>query len=357
MKSLKYKKPGLELFDVQEPQIVLDDEVKIKVAYCGICGSDAHVYAGHLDSIFKNPKKPLPFPLGHEASGVVVGLGKNANHKGLKIGDKVSYYYDYLCGSCYYCRNGQEHFCADVEPRKSAMSEYIVAHEQEVYKLPDSIDLLRGALAEPISVCVHAMDMAEIKVGDRVAISGGGAIGLLLLQLARLSGAAKLTVIEPVEVKRNQALAQGAHYVVDPIRQDVTAETNRITGGLGFDVVIEASGAHSAVQTAFDILAKCGTVLYLALYGTEYSHSFNLWAAYLKEVRLQFCYQSPYVWPRTMEIIEELDLDPFIKNVYPIDDFQKAFDDQASGKYQKVILDLGGSKMAENAAEKNRGAK
>lgn len=341
MKSLMYTKPGLRLFDVPEPQIALEDEVKIRVAYCGICGSDAHVYAGHLDDIFKNPKKPIPFPLGHEASGVVTELGKRAHGKGLKIGDRVTYYFDYLCGSCYYCRNGQEHFCANVEPRKSAMSEYIVVHEQQVYRLPGSVDLLRGALAEPLSVCIHAMDTTEIKVGNRIAISGGGALGLLLVQLAKRCGGTKITVIEPVEKKRTQALALGAQYVINPLGQDIKSEAEKITDGLGFDVVIEASGAKSAARPVCDILAKCGTALYLALYGTDYDHEFNLWNGYVDESRIQFSYQSPYVWPRTMEMLEELNLEPMLQSVYPLDSFQKAFDDQASGAHQKVILKIG----------------
>ena len=142
MKSIRYTMPGFGCYDVAEPQIVNADDVKIRVAYAGMCGSDIHTIKGDLDEYFKFEAGALT-PLGHEASGVVVELGPEANFKGLKVGDKVAYYYNKYCGKCHFCRNGQEQFCQHVTPNGSAMSEYMVLGEQQVFKLPEDTDLAK----------------------------------------------------------------------------------------------------------------------------------------------------------------------------------------------------------------------
>ena len=193
MRSIRYFGNGtLKMLDIPEPQITRPDDVKIKVAYCGVCGSDLHFKRAELDFLFD---KENGTPIGHEASGVITELGPAATAKGLKVGDQVTYYYNEHCGSCYYCRNGQEQFCENMTGSSAAMSDYLVVREQAVHKLVGGCDLKRGALIEPISVCLHGIDLARIKVGSTVAISGGGTMGMLMTQLAKRSGATKLTVI------------------------------------------------------------------------------------------------------------------------------------------------------------------
>ncbi|HHX37846.1 MAG TPA: alcohol dehydrogenase catalytic domain-containing protein, partial [Clostridiaceae bacterium] len=173
MRSIQYFKDGVvKLVDIPEPEIVNDDDVKIKIAYCGVCGSDLHFKRAELDFLVGDEG----YPMGHEATGVVVELGPNATAKGLKVGDEVCYYFNTHCGSCYYCRNGQEQYCSSMEINMSAMSDFIVVREQCVHKL-NGIDLHRAALIEPISVCLHGVDMIGIKPGQTVAISGGGLMG------------------------------------------------------------------------------------------------------------------------------------------------------------------------------------
>ncbi len=122
------------------------------------------------------------------------------------MGDKVAYYYNKYCGKCHFCKNGQEHLCTGVSFNMSSMCEYIIVSKDQVWKLPKDVDLLKGALAEPISFCLHTVDLGNVKSGDTAVISSGGAIGLMTLVLAKRAGASKLTVIEPVAEKRQMAL-------------------------------------------------------------------------------------------------------------------------------------------------------
>lgn len=211
MKQIVYTKPGVALIDLPEPQIQRDNDVKIKVAYASVCGSDLHVLHGHYDELL-----PAGAPMGHEASGYVAELGPAATTKGLTIGDKVTYYFNEYCGTCHYCRNGKEHFCLNVRRDTAAMSEYMVVSEQQVYKLETDADMAAAALIEPVSVCLHGIDMCRIKAGTTVAVFGGGGIGQIMMQLARLSGAVSFTMIEPITAKRETARKLGADHIIDP---------------------------------------------------------------------------------------------------------------------------------------------
>jgi threonine dehydrogenase-like Zn-dependent dehydrogenase len=341
MKSVCYMRPGVELVDLPEPQITKPTQVKVKVAYASICGSDIHTIKGEADGHWEaiGYKKGMPIPLGHEASGVVAELGPEATTKGLKVGDKVTYYYNYYCGNCYFCRNGQEQFCLNVITDScGAMSEYMVLEEQQVFKLSDDVDLARACLIEPISVCMHGIDLARIKIGDKVAISGGGGTGLLMLQLAKLSGASKLTLIEPVEEKRNLALKLGAEYVYSPFDEDLIDKCMRNTDGLGFDVVIETSGATSACDTSYSILSRGGTLEFFAIYPPSYAFSINLLEFWQKEAKIISVFQSPYMFPRAIATLDKINTDIYIENQFSPDEPMKAFEAHLSGRPVKVMF-------------------
>ena len=164
-------------------------------------------------------------------------LGKNAVSKGLKVGDKVALYYNSYCGKCHFCNIGKQHLCENIDVTIGFMSDYAVVDEQQVYKLPDDMDLKKAVLAEPVSICLHGVDMCHIKPGDTVAVSGGGGIGNLTMQLAKLSGGVKVTLFEPIAWKRQAALKAGADYVLDPMAPDFHEKAMEITGGYGFDVI------------------------------------------------------------------------------------------------------------------------
>lgn len=339
MRSICYTPTGLQLIEKPEPQITRQEDVKIKISYCGICGSDLHIVRKEMDHYFGGVESVA---MGHEATGIITELGPAATAKGLKIGDKVTYYYNEHCGNCHYCRNGQEQFCTSMNVNMSAMSEYIVVGEQSVYKLDDNVNMSKAILIEPISVCLRGIDLAQIKPGQTVAISGGGPIGLITMMLAKASGASELTLIEPIEKKRKVALELGAKHVLDPITQDVVVEGMEITSGRGFDVVIEASGAVQACPTAYNLVGRGGTLEFLAaLYHVDYNFPLNLQDAFFKEIKIiAGVYQSPYTFPRSVRLFDQLNLESlFVDNcIFDVENFEQAFESQMTGKTIKSVI-------------------
>ncbi|MCL2124579.1 MAG: alcohol dehydrogenase catalytic domain-containing protein [Oscillospiraceae bacterium] len=326
------KRGKIELIDF-EPHELGDEDVKIKVAYCAICGSDPHTAEGSFGP-------HVPQPLGHEISGVIEALGKNATKKGFKIGDHVAGNFLQFCGTCYYCQNGQQNFCRSMPRRQNpGMSDHVMWHESQVYKLPDGVSLRQGCILEPLSVAVRAADKVSAKAGQRIAISGGGPIGQLILQVLRLQGATSLTMIEPIAQRRELATKFGAQYVIDPVAQNVEEEAMRITDGFGFDIVCDVSGAPAAVGALPAITAKGGTLLYGAMYPVGYMMPFDLFTyMYRNELTITGLFLSPYTFPRAVQLIPHIDLAPFIEKAFPLDQVAEAFDVHLSGEYLKVLI-------------------
>src|SRR5271157_1126975 len=205
MKAVVVKGMGvLEVQDVPEPEPG-PDEIKVKIAYAGICGSDPIIIKGGDGTVAKperaigRPKKNIPMTddvkimghamrngqriLGHEASGTIVTIGKDIRGD-FKVGQHVAMNYKSTCGSCYYCTKKMANFCERAAPFSGAMAEYSVYRENSVFPLPHDLPLDIGAFLEPLSVAARTVEIANIKIGDSVIITGGGTIGLLVLQLA-----------------------------------------------------------------------------------------------------------------------------------------------------------------------------
>jgi len=253
----------IEEFAVPELE---EDEVLVKIAYTGICGSDIHVLNGGLS----NKNAAFPLILGHEFSGTVAAFGSKVED--LREGDKVCGNPIGPCGECYFCRNGMENFCTNPyaiiqgpggvrQRRWGAYAEYIVLKSKQVYKLPANTTLKHGALTEPVSIAVHCMDKAAIKVGETVVVIGGGPIGLLIMQMARLAGAGQVILSEPYEKRRNVAKSTGADIVVDPTREDLKEVVFANTNGLGAEVCIEATGVPALIERSFDLLRFAGRMI------------------------------------------------------------------------------------------------
>lgn len=310
-----------------------NEDVRIRIAYSSICGSDPHVVAGAF-------RTDVPFGLGHELSGVVSELGPGATHSGLKVGDRVACNFLKFCGSCIPCRDGRQQFCEFLhDDRRPGLSEEVVWHESQVYKLPDQLSLLDGCMLEPTSIAVRIADKASIRSGDRVAVSGGGPIGQLAMQVLRLSGATDLTLIEPIASRREVALQGGAQHVIDPIAEDIHQRTSQITDGRGYDVVVDVSGSPHAVANLLDIVRPGGKVIYGAMYPADFELPVNLYRhCYQRELTITGVYLAPYAFPRAVALLPMLNLEPFTRAVFPLDEAAKAFDVHMSGEFPKVII-------------------
>jgi (R,R)-butanediol dehydrogenase/meso-butanediol dehydrogenase/diacetyl reductase/L-iditol 2-dehydrogenase len=326
------KRGKVETIDFPEQE--MDPEgVKIKIAYCAICGSDPHLAEGVFGT-------RVPIGIGHELSGIILELGSEATKKGLKVGDRVACDFRHTCGTCYYCQNGQPQFCSTRSKYgRPGMAEYVIWHESQVYKLPDGVSLLNGSLLEPLSIAVHMTDQVKPKLGARVAVSGGGPIGQLVLQCMRRYGATSLTMIEPVANRRELAKRFGARFTIDPINQDVIEEAKKITGGLGFDAVVDVSGAPKAAEKVPHIMARGGTMLFGAMYPVDYEMPFNLYKyCYQNELTVVGSFLSPNAFPRTMQLLPEFDLAPFTEQIFPLDKAAEAFAVHMTGQYPKIVV-------------------
>lgn len=309
------------------------EDVRIRVAYAAICGSDPHLAEGFFGT-------DVPIGLGHELSGIIEALGERATRNGLRVGDRVAGNFLRFCGTCRPCQEGRQQFCENIqEYNRPGMAETVTWHESQVYKLPDDVSLLKGCLLEPTSVAVRIADKTNIRVGDRVAICGGGPIGQLALQVLKMHGATSLTLIEPIADRREMALRHGAEHVIDPVAEDQRARADEITGGRGYDVVVDASGSPRAVRGLLDIAAKGGTVVYGAMYPETFEMPLNLSDyLYLKELTLTGVFVSPYAFPRALQILPHLDVDELTRAVFPLESAVEAFRAHVSGEHPKVVI-------------------
>lgn len=328
----------MELCQVDMPQVGAED-VLIKVAYASICGSDGHVLGGNLGPLTEYVRSRLPMSMGHEISGVIAEVGATAAAAGYKVGDRVTANYTHFCNSCHNCHIGLENHCLNPAATANAMSEYVSWRMSQIFKIPDDVGLDCASLTEPLSIAFGAVEMAQVKLGSRVAIFGGGGIGLMAVQLAKMAGASRVVLMEPVEAKRKLGMELGADAAWNPIEDNIEELTQAYTGGLGFDAVIEASGASSAAATALQILSKDGHVVYFAMYKPDFNLSVNLFdELYLKQKHLHGMYTTADVFPRVVSMLGRVNLKALIHKVYGLDDYEAAFADQLSGNYAKIIF-------------------
>jgi len=309
--------------------------VKVRVKRGAICGTDHAVYIGNLPL-----PGEFPFFMGHEISGIVEEVGEDVKdiHPGqMVVVNPVRY-----CGDCYRCRNGQQHFCERLEELwkpNGGFSEYIVPDRQQVFVVPDGIALDQAAFVEPVSVCVHCIDMAGILPGMSVAIAGAGPIGLILLQLAIRSGAALTFVSEPVAAKRELASKLGADVVADPTDEDIVARAFEVTSNRGFDVVIEASGNSTAANQALNITGMKSTLFYFAVYPMDFTIPLSPFTLYFKEMTIKGVFFSPYTFPRAINILPKLELDSLITHRFPLDKAKEAFELYETGNAIKIMFE------------------
>jgi len=320
----------IEVEEVPEPQ-PRPDQVKVKIAYCGICGSDPDIVEGKLPWAGNPPRT-----IGHEASGTIVELGSDVRR--FQVGQRVAVNFMNYCGACYYCRNGMEHFCQKPFFSAKCFADYAVFRDQSVFVLPDNVSLEEGALTEPVSVVLHGIDRANIYPGSSVAVFGAGPIGLLLLQMAIRSGAAKTLVSEPVAEKRMLAKQLGADVVVDPFNENLEEISKQLTDSRGFDTILEASGSVEAARQALFLADNCGTVLWFAVYPADSEIGVPPYHMYFKELTIRSIIMSPYTFPRAVAMLPKLELKPLISEIIPLDDISKAFAIHKKGKAAKILI-------------------
>src|SRR5262245_45419949 len=275
----------LRIEDVPEPSVPGPGEVLVRVATCGICGTDLHEYAvGPIVT----PVEPHPLTgaqnpqiLGHEFAGDVVATG--AGVTSVSEGDRVAIMPLAYCGSCAYCARGLQHLCTTMacvglSHAWGGMGELAIVAEYQVVRLPDGVTYRQGALIEPTAVAAYGVERAGVAPGDRVLVTGAGPIGALAALCARAAGASTVYVSEPNAARRARADALGVATVLDPTSVDVPQFLHDETDGLGVDVAIECSGHPAGFAAAVRSLRRRGTLAQTGLFVGEASVEPMLWA-------------------------------------------------------------------------------
>jgi (R,R)-butanediol dehydrogenase/meso-butanediol dehydrogenase/diacetyl reductase/L-iditol 2-dehydrogenase len=312
-------------------------QVKVQIAYCGICGTDPDIYDGTF-GLLKAPWWPKPpFTTGHEASGVIAELGPDLI-MGYRVGQRVAMNFRTYCGVCYYCRNRMEHMCEHVTSYEAGFAQYAVYGEGAVYLLPDEVSLERGAMLEPVTIALHAVERGDIDPGKTVAICGGGTIGLLVQQIALRAGAARILVSDPMPEKREMALKLGADWTLDPQASDLVAVGRDLTAGRGFDTVFECSGRPEVAGQCLRLAGKCGTVVWVGGYPEEAEVAVNPYYMYANELTVRSSILAPYMFPRAVELLPKLDLEPMISEIVPLDDIAKALAGRKTSTAIKILV-------------------
>jgi (R,R)-butanediol dehydrogenase/meso-butanediol dehydrogenase/diacetyl reductase/L-iditol 2-dehydrogenase len=323
--------------EVPDP-VMKPDQIKVKIAFAGLCGTDPENLEHRFGLMPPEAYKQARI-LGHEASGTIAEIGKNIKGN-FKVGQRVAMNFRSACGHCYYCQNGMEHFCRTAEGSSGSFAEYAVYPESAVYPLQEEISLEVGSMLEPVSVAVHAIDQARVRTGSSVAVCGGGPIGLLCLEMAIHAGAAKTLLSEPILEKRALAKKLGADVVVDPFNEDIIEAGKKLTGGRGFDVVIDASGSVKAAAQCIHMADNKGLILWAAVYGKDVEIPVSPFLMYARELTITSTFVSPYSFPRALAMLPKLELKSLITDILPLKDIQKAFELHKTGKSIKILIKM-----------------
>jgi L-iditol 2-dehydrogenase len=261
MKALVLKEYGkFELLDVETPKPG-PGEVLLRVAACGICGSDTHGMDGSTG------RRRPPVVMGHEASGVVESLGHGVT--GWNPGDRVTFDSTVYCGRCTYCREGRVNLCDHREVlgvscadyrRAGAFAEFVAVPERILYRLPDAVPFAHAAMVEPVSVAVHAVHRTPLPLNATAVVIGSGMIGLLVVQALKAAGCGLVIATDLDEGRLETARALGAGAVLRGCAEEVAKDVRDLTGGQGADAVFEVVGARDTVSLAIACARKGGSV-------------------------------------------------------------------------------------------------
>jgi L-iditol 2-dehydrogenase len=310
----------LEVADLPLPEIA-QDELLVKVAACGICGSDVHGYDG------SSGRRIPPLVMGHEAAGLVAATGADVTR--FKSGDRVTFDSTVYCGACEFCVSGAVNLCDNRQVvgvscaefrRAGAFAEYVAVPERIVYPLPDTLSYTEAAMLEAVSVAIHAVAVTELTGGETALVVGAGMIGLLTLQAAKSAGCRTVYVADVDETRLKLAANLGADATILASGSSMVDEVLRLTGGRGVDVVLEAVGRNETIAASIDAVRKGGTVTLIGNITPQVN--LPLQKVVSRQIRLQGSCASSGEYPQAIELVSSgrIKVAPLITAVASLED-------------------------------------
>jgi (R,R)-butanediol dehydrogenase/meso-butanediol dehydrogenase/diacetyl reductase len=320
-------KKKLVIIDAPDP-VLNKDEVLIKVRYCGICGSDLHIYVDGLN-----------LGLGHEWSGDIVEMGPDV--KGWEIGDPVVVEFS-GCGECYWCKRGEMGLCDRLVSyitgrRIGGFATYVKAKYGRLLKLPDGMTYEQGAIVEPTDVALHALNISGMKLGDVVAVLGLGPIGQLAARLAKLN--AKAVYATEINQSRIELARNVVDEVVNPKVTDPVDRILELTGGMGPDIVFECAGKVATVEQSIALARKGGTIVIVSNCFDAVETSFM--DIVLKGLTIKGSLSANVGdYASAFHLIKNrrIDVNPLFTDKFPLEDINEAFEKALKGEGGKILI-------------------
>jgi L-iditol 2-dehydrogenase len=316
--------------DIEVPEFG-PEEALCRVGGCGICGSDLRLIDGVFGGVFP---PTLPFIIGHEWFGQVVGTGKDV--EGLRIGQMVVGEVQKGCGKCTRCMEGRYHLCmkapfADKGYKlyglntMGAYAEYIVVDGRCLIPMPKTFGVEEGVSALNVGIGVHSVRRGKIDVGDTVVVIGIGLLGLLILQIARIAGAGR-TIGVGKGYRLQLAKNLGADVGVDRSEGDIVDQIRMLTSGIGADVVFESAGSEEAVRLALDCVRKGGRVVISGISGQRVSIDTD--RVCQEEIEVVGSRGAPNAILESIKLLDSrrVDVKPLVTHKFPLSEFEKGIE-------------------------------
>jgi 2-desacetyl-2-hydroxyethyl bacteriochlorophyllide A dehydrogenase len=314
--------------DVPEP-VLEEDEALIKVQYCGICGSDLHVF-----------KEGAAVGFGHEYSGDIVKLGSAV--KGWKIGERVAIEPSSACGECFWCKRGDLGLCEQyyiaLLQYKGAFATYAKAKHSLLHRLPKGLGYEEGAIIEPTTCALHAIKVAGMQKDDIVAVLGLGPIGQLVARVAKASGARAVYASE-ISPQRLEMAKGAVDEVIDSKATNPVERILELTNGRGADVAFECAGTVATTQQSVALVRKGGTIVIVAICFETVElpvSNINLRGLTIKG---SMCF-SPGEYAAALNLIKDrkIDVSPLLTVKMPLESINEAFEMASRGEGGKILI-------------------
>jgi L-iditol 2-dehydrogenase len=310
----------LEIADFPAPEVSAG-EVLVRVAACGICGSDVHGYDG------SSGRRIPPIVMGHEAAGTVAAVGTGV--EGYAVGDRVTFDSTVYCGACDWCQRGDVNLCDNRQVigvscgdyrRHGAFAEYVAVPQRILYHLPDNLSFAEAAMLEATSVAIHAVRVSQVKGGETTLVIGAGMIGLLTLQATRALGCGRVMITDVDASRLSLAKEVGAEEILHASGAELVAQVLDATGGRGVDLAYEAVGRSETVNAAIDCTKKGGTVTLIGNIQPEVT--LPLQKVVTRQLRLQGSCASAGEYPQAIELIAngKITVAPLITAIAPLEE-------------------------------------